>query len=118
MAQTIKQMPANRRLILIGQAGDRSDDLIKGFVQSALNAGPDKLIVSELPGELRGREKNEMPKLIKKFALNLGMLEQQINITTSSLEGTKEALSWAKPGDLLLILALTERDEIIKLINT
>ena len=42
MAQTIKNMPAKRRLVMMGQAGDRTDLLIEGLVKSALKAKPDK----------------------------------------------------------------------------
>jgi hypothetical protein len=34
-----------------------------------------------------------------------------------TLQGTQIALDWAKEGDLLLILGLTNRDQIIKLLQ-
>ncbi|PCI65358.1 MAG: Mur ligase, partial [Gammaproteobacteria bacterium] len=64
MAETINNMPAKRRLVLICQAGDRNDELIKGLVKSALKAKPDVLLICELESYLRGRELGEMPKLI------------------------------------------------------
>ena len=117
MAQTIKNMPATRRLILMGQAGDRSDELIHGLVESALEAEPDQLIICELPTHLRGRELGETPALIHKYARQLGMKENQLSDAKDTIEGTQMALSWARPGDVLLILALTNRDEVIQLLS-
>ncbi|MBL4659298.1 MAG: hypothetical protein JKY19_03005 [Alcanivoracaceae bacterium] len=118
MAQTISNMPAKRRLVLMGQAGDRSDDLIRGLVDSALKAKPDKLIICELAIHLRGRKTGEVPQLIHQYAIESGMQEQQLSHAADTIEGTKKALSWAQAGDVLLILALTNRDEIISLLSS
>ncbi len=117
MATTLKNMPANRRLLLIGQAGDRDDALIKGLVKSGLMADPDCLVICELRDYLRGRKPGEVPVLIEQFALELGMKKSQIIQADSPLEGTKKALDWARSGDVLLILSLTQRDEVIQLLQ-
>jgi len=117
MAQTIKNMPANRRLVMMGQAGDRTDELIEGLVKSALKADPDMLIVCEMESHLRGRELGEIPALIEKFAIKHGLRPNQIITTTDTIEGTQKALEWAKPGDVMLLLALTNRNEILKILD-
>lgn len=117
MANTLKSIKAKRRLVLLGQAGDRDDQLIKGLVDSALLANPDCLVVTELEEYLRGREKDEVPNLIKNHAIATGMKDSQIIKTSSPITGTQKALDWAKDGDVLLILALTHREEVIDLIN-
>lgn len=116
MAETIKNMQANRRLIMICQAGDRSNQLVRGLVKSALKADPDFLLICELEGYLRGREINEMPDLIHRYALEYGMQENQLLHANSTIEGTKKALDWAQQEDLVLLLALDDREEITKLI--
>lgn len=118
MAETINNMPAKRRLILICQAGDRSDELIKGLVKSALKAKPDILLICELESYLRGRELGEMPKLMHKFALKFGMKEEQLLHAKDTIEGTRMALEWAQKDDVVLLLALDHRDEIIKILKT
>ncbi|VAW46043.1 Cyanophycin synthase [hydrothermal vent metagenome] len=117
MADTLKSMPANRRLVLLGQAGDRDDKLIKGLVNSALLADPDCLVVCEMEEYLRGRQLGEIPNLITHHAIENGMQVNQIMTAASPLEGTKMALSWAQAGDVLLILSLTEREQVIELIQ-
>ena len=118
MARTIKNMPAKRRLVLIGQAGDRSDSLIKGLVKSALHAKPDTLVICEMQSHLRGRKLGEIPKIIHKFALKQGMKEEQLIHAKDTIDGTRKALKWSRQGDLLLILALTNRSEIIEILNS
>ena len=117
MADTLKSMPANRRLVLLGQAGDRDNNLIKGLVNSALLADPDCLVVCEMEEYLRGRELGEVPALISQHAIQRGVRSNQIMTATSPLEGTKMALSWAQAGDVLLILSLTDRDQVLELIQ-
>ncbi|MCF6262562.1 MAG: hypothetical protein L3J24_03110 [Xanthomonadales bacterium] len=117
MVETISNMPATRRLILISQAGDRSDELIKGLVASSMKAKPDALVVCELASYLRGRELNEVPRLIRQKALDMGMEKEKIMLSDSPFQGVEKALEWAQSGDVLLILALTHREEIIDLLS-
>ncbi|MCF6319019.1 MAG: Mur ligase [Proteobacteria bacterium] len=117
MAQTIKNMPAKRRLVLIGQAGDRSDELIEGLIKSALKAKPDKLVICEMKTNLRGRQLGVIPKLIHKLAIKHGMQETQIIHASDTVQGSKKAIDWAKSGDLLLLLALDNRKEVLELLN-
>jgi len=117
MAQTINNMPAKRKLVMLGQAGDRTDELIEGLVKSALKAKPDLLIICELETYLRGRELGEVPKLIHQLALKHGLSESQIIHAEDSVVGTSIALKWAKPNDLLLLLGLDRRDEMIALLS-
>ncbi len=117
MAQTVNNMPAKRKLVMIGQAGDRSDELIEGLVKSALMANPDVLLICELEDYLRGREIGVVPKLIHKFALQYGLAEEQIIHAEDPIEGTQKALDWAQTDDLMLILGLDKRDQIIELLN-
>jgi UDP-N-acetylmuramyl tripeptide synthase len=118
MAQTINSMPAKRRLVLIGQAGDRSDELIEGLVKSALKSNPDIMLICEMENYLRGRNKGEIPQLIAQYALKHGLQKSQLMFASDTIEGTKKALQWAQSGDVLLILGLTNRNEIIDLLNS
>ncbi|MFT6733015.1 MAG: cyanophycin synthetase [Polaribacter sp.] len=118
MAETVNNMPAKRRLVLLCQAGDRSDELIKGLVKSALKANPDVLVICELEDYLRGRKLGEMPKIIHKYAIELGMQEEQLLHAKNTIEGTRVALDWAENNDLILLLALDHRDEVIGMLKS
>lgn len=117
MAETIKNMPAKRRLIMLGQAGDRSDSAIQDAVKAAINAQPNVLILCEVDCYLRGRKAGELSKLMQQTAMQQGMKAEQIILVKSSVEGAKKALEWAQADDLLLLITLDSRDEIIKLLS-
>lgn len=117
MAQTIKNMPAKRRLVMLGQAGDRSDALIEGLVKSALKAHPDALVICEMESHLRGRELGEIPQLIGEYAVKHGMQVNQLIFAKNTIDGTTKALGWSQPEDVLLLLALTNRNEIIEILS-
>lgn len=117
MAATVASMPAKRRLVLMGQAGDRSDALIDGLTRAALSAQPDQLVICELPGYERGRAPDDVPRLIEQVAVAAGLAPESIHQAASPVDGTRFALDWAQDGDLLLILALTQRGPCTQMIE-
>ncbi|MEM7706380.1 MAG: Mur ligase family protein [Pseudomonadota bacterium] len=117
VAQTVAAMPAQRRLVLLGQAGDRSDALIEGLVHAALKADPDQLVVCRLPGYERGRLPDDVPDLITDIAVAAGLSPDAIHRAASPVDGTRFALEWSRVGDLMLILALTQRGPVTQLIE-
>ncbi len=117
MSQTIKNIQAKRRLIMLGQPGDRSNEDIECFVKAAMLAEPDQLIICESEYYLRGRKLGEVPDLIHKFALQQGMQTEQLSIVKDSIKGTELALEWAEQEDLLLLLVFDNRNEVFDLLK-
>ncbi len=117
MTNTINGMKAKRKLVMIGQAGDRSDQLIGGLVKAAMSADPDCLVICELAGYLRGRNLGEIPRLIENLAIDQGLKKDQIIHAGSSLQGAQKALDWACEGDILLLLSLSDREKVIEFIQ-
>lgn len=111
-------LPAERRLLLIGQAGDRDDGALRDFARAAWPFRPDFVVVKELAEMLRGREPGEVPAVFEAEFRRLGMLPQAIVKTNSELEGVRRALAWARPGDLLLLLVHTQREAVMKLLQS
>lgn len=110
-------LPAERRLLLIGQAGDRDDDALRGLVRAAWPFRPDFVVVKELPEMLRGREPGEVPAVLVDEFRKLGMAPEAIVRTDSELEGVKRALEWARAGDVLLLLVHTEREAVMEMLK-
>ncbi|MDJ0653181.1 MAG: Mur ligase family protein [Xanthomonadales bacterium] len=117
IAETLARIPAKRRLVMIGQAGDRTDELIADLVKAALKAGPDHLMVVKLPGYERGRQPEDVPRLIHQLALEGGLSEARIEHAEDPVDGTRRALAWAREGDFLLLLALTQRGPCLNLVQ-
>ena len=99
-------LPAKRRALCFGQAGDRPDDLIRELARDGWSIGLDHVIVSELAAYHRGREPGEVYAVIREELLRLGALPQQIEHYAEETESLAAALAWAEPGDLVIMLAL------------
>ncbi|MGD2129262.1 MAG: Mur ligase family protein [Lysobacterales bacterium] len=117
LADTVKQVPAQRVVLLMGQAGDRKDEDIAALVRAACEMQPDRLLVADLPGYERGRQPFEVADLIRGEALRCGMPEDAVEVHPGPRVATARALEKARPGDLLVLLALTERKEALSLVH-
>lgn len=112
-----RSLPAERRLMVIGQAGDRDDEAVRELARAAWTFRPDRVIVKELPEMLRGRQPGEVPAILVDELLRLGAPPESVTRTDSELEAVREALGRARPGDLLVLLVHTQRDEVLRLLS-
>ncbi len=101
-------LPAKRRLLVFGQAGDRPDDLIGELAREAWSIGLDAVIVSELEMYHRGRGHGEVYKVIHDELIRCGADEDQLRHFELEIDSLDAALDWAEPGDLIIMLALGE----------
>lgn len=118
IVDTVSSIPAHRRLLLMGQAGDRTDEEIRALTQIAWQIHPDRIVLTDLPVYLRGREEGEVPMIIQKELIRLGSSAASIILTKTPLDGVKEAIDWAQEGDLLLLLILAQRNEVFEYLNS
>jgi cyanophycin synthetase len=117
LASTVSNIHSKRSLILLGQAGDRSDDAIVDLVNAAMTIKPDKMIVSETPGYERGREAHEVSNIIAAAIKTNNFPEKGIWHTKNPVDGVKRALDWAVSGDFLLFIVLTSRNEVLEIVK-
>ena len=117
LTSTVANIQSSRLLILMGQAGDRSDEAIVDLVNAAMKSNPDQMIVSETPGYERGREINETSKIITDAIIATGFPDKNICHSIDPVEGVKSALDWALPGDFLLFIVLTKRNDVIEIVK-
>ncbi len=103
MAQAI---PAKRRVLCFGQAGDRPDDLIREMTRDAWAIGLDQVMISELADYHRGREHGDIFAVIKDELIACGANVSQIRHHEEEMESFSAAIDWAQPGDLVIMLAL------------
>jgi UDP-N-acetylmuramyl tripeptide synthase len=113
LADVAAHLPAERRLLLLGQAGDRDDDAIRALVRKAVAMRPQHVIIKEMLGLLRGRRPAETPALIRDELLAAGIPGDAIDhYAPSEYEGVRRALAWARPGDLLVLPIHKERPRV------
>jgi cyanophycin synthetase len=110
-------MQAPRRAIVIGQAGDRDDDAIREFARAAWAMAPDHVFIKEMEVYLRGRERGVVPAMIAAELIGSGAAPDALSEWPSELDAVRAALAWARQGDLLLLTAHAQRDEVIALVE-
>jgi cyanophycin synthetase len=94
--------------------GDRSDDNI-GESAAAVAGHFDHFICRDYKG-LRGRNAGEVPHLLKSGLTKEGVTSDRIEIIPDFVEAVERALTLAKPGDLLVILAITSYEQAMNLV--
>jgi cyanophycin synthetase len=111
-------LPAKNRYLLLSHAGDRSNQDIKDVTTSALKLRPGYLVAAELSDYLRGREMGDIPQRIYDEGIRRGLDAKQISKVQSPSLGVAHILEKIQPGDLALLLVLSDRDNIFKMITT
>jgi len=114
---TIERMPAERRLIIVGQAGDREESAIRELARQAWAIQPDRVVIKEMEAHLRGRELGEIPAMFEHELREAGADDADFVHAPSEFEAVRSAFEWAQPGDLLVLLCHDERDRVLQLIS-
>jgi len=110
-------LPATRRLVMLGQAGDRGDEAIRQLARGALPLRPDRVVVKEMERYLRGRAPGEVPRLIADELVRRGLSRDAISRPGSELASVRAALAWARPGDLLVLAVHQDRAAVLQLLH-
>jgi len=117
LLDTVTRLDKERMLILLGQAGDRDDEAIRDLARVVWGHHPDRVVVKELPTLLRGREAGEITALLESELRKAGAPEEAVNCCETELAAVEDALAWARPGDLLLLLLHAERGAVLELLE-
>jgi UDP-N-acetylmuramyl tripeptide synthase len=114
----VKHQPANKRFVMFGHAGDRSDQEIRDLTLAVAELEPDYYIVSEIECYLRGREIGDVPAVVIDCLEDKQISSDQVKVVGDPLQGTQYALSRAQPGDSILLFVLDMRKEIHALLSS
>jgi cyanophycin synthetase len=117
LARMMVALPAGRRAIVLGQAGDRDDASIRDLARSAWSMRPDHVFIKELEEYLRGRERGVVPAILESEFRALGAGEGVCSRYDGELDAVRAALHWARPGDLILLTVHEHRDDVMQLLD-
>lgn len=115
--QVARALPAQRRLLSFGQAGDRPDADIQALARQAWTIGLDRVHIVELPKYQRGRTHGEVCALLRAALLDAGAHDDDIGYYDSELDSLQAAIAWAQPGDLVLLMVLASTTELVALME-
>jgi UDP-N-acetylmuramyl tripeptide synthase len=73
ISDMLSNLPAKQKYLLIGQAGDRSDQDIIELTQGAIRFKPDTVATMDMVEYLRGREFGETAVIIKETCIKSGI---------------------------------------------
>lgn len=103
LCNAAREMPAQRRLLILGQAGNRDDEQLRALVRAAFEVMPfDRVVIKEMLAMLRGRQPGEIPAVLADELARLGVPADRVEIAPSELEAVQRAIAWAEDGDLLV----------------
>jgi UDP-N-acetylmuramyl tripeptide synthase len=117
LGELMAALPARRRLVLIGQAGDRSDKAIRALARAALGLRPDRVVLKDMDRYLRGRRPGEIPELMADELIGGGMAPEAVSRPGGEVAAVRDALTWARPGDALLLTVHQDRPAVMALLE-
>lgn len=117
LAAALDRVPSRRRLVMLGQAGDRDDEAIREMARAALGLRPDQVVAKDIDAYLRGRAPGEVPAIIADEMRKSGLPEEAIATSPGELAATADALDWVRPGDLVVMMLHQERRQVEELLR-
>lgn len=117
LAETAAAIPATRRAIVLGQAGDRDDASIRALARGAWAMRPDRVFLKDMEVYWRGRAAGEIPALLASEFLAAGADPEQLEHHGDELAAIRAALTWAREGDLLLLTTHADREVVFALMR-
>ena len=109
-----------RLALLLGHAGNRLEADFHALAAVAADARPDRVWLKDIGGDyLRGRASGEVAAILFGALRAAGLPAEALPTCLDEAEATREALQWARPGDLL-VLPIHEparRDVVVALLD-
>ncbi len=103
LAQISGGRAASRIGLLLGQAGNRSNDAIHELALTAAMFRPDFIVIKEIASMLRGRASGDVPALLNDSLLAAGYPPENIHTEADEVNAARHLLYWARPGDVLVL---------------
>lgn len=93
-----------RLALLLGHAGNRLESDFRALAAVAAAARPDRVWLKDIGGDyLRGRASGDVAMILRDALRAAGMDEADLPVCLDEAEAARQALAWARAGDLLVL---------------
>ena len=103
VAEVAQRLDAARRIVVMTGPGDRRDEDLQAIAQAV--AGKFDHYVVRRDDGLRGRQPDEVPRIIAAALRETGIGDDAISVIPDEQQAIDAALRMARPGDLVLVFA-------------
>lgn len=119
LCEAARALPARRRCIVIGQAGNRDDTALRALARAAWETIPlDKVILKRMAMHTRGRPLGETEAILADELQRCGAPAEAVEVVESELAAVQRAVAWAEPGDLVLLTVHADRSGVLAWLET
>ncbi|MFN8570472.1 MAG: Mur ligase family protein [Gemmatimonadaceae bacterium] len=116
MGDAFRGVPG-RRLVVLGQAGDRDDAALQELARSVAQFKPDLIVLKEMVKYLRGRTHGEVTRVLAREFASLGVGEHQLYRAPDELSAVQQVAALARSGDLVIVGAHEDVDAVINILR-
>ena len=109
IAGLVANIPAKRRLVLLGQAGDRTDAEIQALAAAVRAILPDRVVIKEMESYLRGPGPSARSRPCSARNSPAMARPRSVTVEDSETAAVRAAFAWAEAGDLLVLLSHAAR---------
>ncbi len=89
--------------LLLGQAGNRDDDDVRALASVAARHRPDRIVLKDIDGFLRGRRAGEVADILRAQLLHDGIGENVIDTMLDEAAAARELIAWARINDVVAL---------------
>jgi len=112
LVTALREDRPGRLTVIAGHAGDRSERDFEQVVETILAAKPDRVLLRDLHGYLRGRPPGEIPRLFERALIERGYASSRIATVDSEAAALRLFFDDATAGDFVVLLVHLEPDEV------
>ncbi len=95
--------PGGRLHLLLGQAGNRTDEAIADLAATAASYRPDRIVLKDMEGYMRGRESGAVARLLRASLASHGVADGAVVECLDETDAARLILAGAGPGDSLVL---------------
>lgn len=118
MAELSRRFPSGDRFFLMGQAGDRSPELIQGLADAAVEIGLAGVVVKNLPGHAYDRNPDEVALSQVEALVRAGQPRSSIEHVADEVEAASRIIDLATPDSLTFLIGHENVDGIMSMLKS